>query len=233
MDSRPAHHPRRPISMEALKLVVSGSAVMADEEVVRRVIAGEKGLYEILLRRYNQTLYRVVRGYLREEADVEDIMQETYLKVYEKLHQYKGEATFSTWLIRIGINEALQRIKRAKKDPAHLASGMDLMTQLPDHTQMNPEKRTMHHETRSMVEGAIDRLPEAYRTVYILRELEDMTNAEVATLLGITESNVKVRLHRAKAGLRNALLEHLADVPAFEFGTHRCDRMVTAIMERI
>lgn len=207
-------------------------AALADKEVVARVIGGEKALYEVLMRRYNQTLYRAVRSYLHSREDVEDAMQEAYLKAYAKLEQYKGEAAFSTWLVRIGINEALQRLRREKR-----ANGADMdadqLQQLPDRVQMTPEQMAMAEENRKQLEAAIDGLPEAYRSVYMLREVEEMSVAEVAESLELSEANVKVRLHRAKVMLKQAL-GHTAEASGvFSYGNARCDRMVAWVMARV
>lgn len=207
-------------------------AALADKEVVARVIGGEKALYEVLMRRYNQTLYRAVRSYLHSREDVEDAMQEAYLKAYAKLGQYKGEAAFSTWLVRIGINEALQRLRREKR-----ANGADMdvdqMQQLPDRLQMTPEQIVMAEEHRKRLESAIDGLPEAYRSVYMLREVEEMSVAEVADSLDLSEANVKVRLHRAKAMLKQALGHTGQASGAFTYGNAHCDRLVAWVMARI
>ncbi|MDV3309332.1 MAG: sigma-70 family RNA polymerase sigma factor, partial [Cyclobacteriaceae bacterium] len=122
--------------MGVISLETASSARLEDTVVVRRVLSGEKELFEILLRRYNQTLYRVIRGYLRDEADVEDAMQDTYLKAYDKLEQFQGKAAFSTWLIRIGINEALLRLRKLRRVRALVSQEADVdaktITQLPD-----------------------------------------------------------------------------------------------------
>lgn len=208
---------------------------MADTEVIERVTQGEKGLYEILMRRYNQTLFRAVRSYLHKEEDVQDAMQETYLKAYAKLGQFKGEAAFSTWLVRIGINEALQQLRKARTMHVHADPDvrMEQLRQLPDTGQMNPEQRTIQGEERRLLEQAIDRLPEGYRAVYMLREVEGMNVAETAHCLALSEANVKVRLHRAKSMLKEAIWDHHAKVPAFEFGNAHCDLLVEFVMARI
>src|SRR5690606_13663606 len=130
----------------------------------------------------NQTLFRAVRSYLRREADVQDAMQETYLKAYAKLGQFKGEAAFSTWLVRIGINQALQQLRKSRTMHVHADPDMRLeqLRQLPDSGQMNPEQRTVHEEHRKLLEQAIDGMHEGYRAVYMLREVEGMSVAEVA-----------------------------------------------------
>ncbi len=214
---------------------IPGPTGLPDQEVVERVRSGEKGLYEILMRRYNQTLYRAVRSYLRDGDDVQDAMQEAYVKAYTKLDQFKGDSAFSTWLVRIGINEALQVLRKQRTmhiytDPGQRAEGL---TQLPDTGQMNPEQRTIRDEHRRLLEQAVDRLPDGYRAVYMLREVEEMSVAEVSQVLGITESNVKVRLHRAKIMVKDALLSAHQAGAAFEFGNAHCDALVAAVMARI
>lgn len=208
---------------------------MADGTVIERVLGGEKELYEILMRRYNQALYRAVRSYLRKADDVEDAMQEAYLKAYAKLGQFKGDSSFSTWLIRIGINEALQQLRKERTLHVHRNAdvGPGQLHRIPDNGQMNPEQRTMEGENRRLLEQAIDALPEGYRAVYMLREVEGMDVAGTARCLELSESNVKVRLHRAKEMLKEAIWKQHATARAFEFGNTHCDRLVEAVMARI
>lgn len=223
--------------MEALKLSdLPGK--MPDSLVIKRVLSGEKELFEILMRRYNQTLYRVIRSYLKDDADAEDAMQEAYLKAYDKLQQFKGNSAFSTWLIRIGINEALLRIRSLKKtkslyDTEEDGIQTEKVLQIPDSTQMNPEKKIINKELTTLIEQSIDQLPPKYRTIYMLKEVEGMDNEQIAQCLDITPGNVKVRLHRAKELLKNAIYERSTDTEIFEFGTSRCDRIVNTVMKRI
>src|SRR5690606_5384317 len=208
-----------------------------DEIVVRRVLSGEKELFEILLRRYNQNLYRVIRGYLHDEEDVEDAMQDTYLKAFDKLQQFQGKSAFSTWLIRIGINEALLRIRRLKRSRSMVLHEADMeeekIVQLPDTKEMNPEKLAIHHETKQLIEKAIDQLPEKLRIIYILKEVQGMKNEEIADCLEISGPNVKVRLHRAKMLLKDTLYAISAGGKVFEFGNSRCDQLVARVMEKL
>ncbi|WP_242926136.1 RNA polymerase sigma factor [Pontibacter vulgaris] len=205
-----------------------------DAEVVERVLAGEKELYELLMRRHNQKLYRVIRSYLKDEAEIEDAMQNAYLKAYEKLYQFKAEAQFSTWLVRIGINEALGRLREKGKytsilspELGHLA--LDVL-QLPDAISMNPENKAIQKEVKLLLEKAIDNLPAKYKTIYMLREIEEMSNTEVAACLNLSESNVKVRHHRAKALLKESLYALSVNKDVFAFGYRRCDALVAKVM---
>lgn len=222
--------------MEALKLSESTDR-MPDSLVIRQVLSGEKELFEILLKRYNQTLYRVIRSYLKDEDDVEDTMQEAYLKAFSKLQQFNGNSSFSTWLIRIGINEALQRIRSLTKTKSVYDQTDDLQAetilQIPDALHMNPEKKIIHKELAALIERSIDQLPHKYRTIYMLKEVEGMDNEEIADCLNISSSNVKVRLHRAKELLKEIFYELSADTKPFEFGKTKCDRLINTIMKQI
>lgn len=223
--------------MKALSIGTYKPGKIADNEIVERVLKGEKVLFEILLRRYNQTLYRVIRSYLKQDEDVEDAMQDTYLKAFEKLPQFRGTAAFSTWLIRIGINEALLRIRSLSKEQKLYIhediSSADKIIQFPDTKRMNPEKQTIQHETRQFIEQAIDQLPEKYRVIYVLKEIEGIENQEIANCLGITNANVKVRLHRAKSLMKESLYKLSLGKDIFEFGNRKCDKLVDYVMQRI
>jgi RNA polymerase sigma-70 factor (ECF subfamily) len=209
---------------------------LSDQDVVRRVIAGEKGLFEILMRRNNQKLYRIIRSYLKDDDDIRDAMQNAYLKAFDKLYQFHGDASFSTWLIRIGINEALMRIKDIRKTKVlYLTSdevGTEKLNRIPD-KQVNAEKVMIKQEMQQLLEQAIDSLPEKYRVVYVMKEVEGMESHQVAECLGLTESNVKVRLHRARAIIKELLLKFTTGTEVFEFGNSRCDQMVELVMRTI
>jgi RNA polymerase sigma factor (sigma-70 family) len=221
--------------MEAIKLDPNASA-LADPAIVRRILAGEKELFELLLRRYNQTLYRVIRSYLKQHDDVQDAMQNAYLKAFDKLSQFRGDASFSTWLLRIGINEALQRLNTVKKSKLVFLDSFqetnNNLTQISD-KNMNPERAFIRNEAKQLLEQAIDKLPEKYRVVYVLKEIEGIESAQVQEILGLTEANVKVRLHRAKKILKESLYQLSANRDVFEFGNAHCDSVVSFVMSRI
>jgi len=221
--------------MEAIQMDKFTTITISDTEVVTRVLKGEKELFEILMRRHNQTMYRVIRTYVSLDHDVQDIMQDAYIKAYQKLEQFSAKSTFSTWLIRIGINEALQYLRKHKRMLKNLGTKetMDSVFQLPDTNQMNPEKQAIEHENRILVEKAIDQLPEKYRIIFMLHQVEGLTNSEIASCLEISGSNAKVRLHRAKAQLKEVLYKLSEDTSVFEFGNSKCDRVVEYVMERI
>ncbi len=217
--------------MKAVKKSAYQAVKLPDKIVIERVLEGEKELFEILMRRYNQTLYRVIRSYLRVEKDIEDAMQDTYLKAFHKLHQFRSEATFSTWLIRIGINEALQSIRRKKNERIAGQQNEKVIQLHCDH--MNPEKKAIQNERRVLIEKAIDALPQKYRIVYVLREVEEMSNSAVAHGLKLSESNVKVRLHRSKKMLKETLYKLSSEAELFEFGNSYCDKLVDKVLQKI
>jgi RNA polymerase sigma-70 factor, ECF subfamily len=212
------------------------SQALPDVEVVRLVIAGETGLFEILMRRYNQRLYRVARAILKDDAEVEDVMQQAYVNAYVHLDQFAERASFSTWLTKIAVHEALARARRRNASGFHGGAGPgdDTMTHVRERAP-DPEHQAFATELRSLLESAIDSLPERHRVVFTLREIEGLSTAETAECLGITEENVKTRLHRARAMLRDDLFARTgaATPDAFRFHLSRCNRVVTAALEMI
>jgi RNA polymerase sigma-70 factor (ECF subfamily) len=210
---------------------------LSDEEVVARVLAGDTALFEILMRRYNQRLYRVARSILRDDAEAEDVMQDAYVRAYQHLGQFAGRAKFSTWLTRIAVHEALARVQRRNRfqdlDPvaAPEGDGMELLKS----QDRDPEQQAGNAELRVLLEEAVAALPEGYRSVFMLREVEQMSTLETAEALELTEATVKVRLHRAHALLRRALYERTGATAthAFAFAAPRCDRVVSAVFSRL
>jgi RNA polymerase sigma-70 factor (ECF subfamily) len=213
--------------------------LLPDEEIVRRVRGGERDLYELLLRRHNQRVYRAIRSVLRDEAEVEDVMQQAYVLAYVHLEQFAGLARFSTWLVRIAINEALAR---ARRNPRLVLVDVDdevssEQAEAPMSTASGgrtPEQELEQRELVLLVERAIDELPEMYRTVMVLREIEGLSTAEVAESLDISEDVVKTRLHRARALLSSRVEASDPQLEgAFPFHARRCDRVVAAVMTRL
>jgi RNA polymerase sigma-70 factor (ECF subfamily) len=199
---------------------------LTDEQIVQRVLGGETACFEVIVRRYNQRLFRAARAILRNDDAAEDVMQEAYLRAFAKLDQFAGAARFSTWLTKIAVYDALGRLRRAKTEQ-----------ELPEtmHNSDNPERAAYGRELQSAIEGAIDALPPMYRSVFVLREVEDMSVAETAECLSITPESVKTRLHRARALLRSHLepATRTAAPAAFSYLGARCDRLTRAVMERI
>lgn len=208
---------------------------MTDAEVVARVRAGETALFEVLMRRHNQRIYRVARAVLKDEADAEDVMQLAYIKAFTHLDQFEDRSQFSTWLTRITVHEALAKRRKWKPDVVEPSGSegdhMDrLMSGGPD-----PERQAYGQELGRLLETAVDSLPETYRTVFMLRDVEGLSTAETAEGLQLGEEAVKTRLHRARALLRRAVAERLGSSArfAFQFQAPRCDRVVNAVMTEI
>lgn len=201
---------------------------LQDVEVIQKVLSGEKGLFEILLRRNNQKLYRVLRGYLTDHDEVVDAMQDTYVTAYEKLDQFRQSAQFSTWLIRIGINKALKRINQSKK-----IVSMDELRESQFQSNQQPELKYMQAETKQALEMSIGSLSEKYRSAYIMKEIEGMSIAEISDCLEITESNVKVRIHRAKTLIKDKLYQLSSSTDIYEFGNKKCNLLTQIVMESI
>ncbi|WP_299108188.1 RNA polymerase sigma factor [uncultured Tenacibaculum sp.] len=217
--------------MEVININDFNNKKIKDAEVIKRIIGGEKELFEILIRRNNQKLYRIVRMYFKNEAEVEDVMQNSYLKAYTKLYQFKLEASFSTWLIRIGINEALQRIKENKKQ--FKESLEQKVIDIQDVKEANPQDEMIEREMKYLLEKAIDKLELIYKNVYVLKEVEGMTSKEVAEALDISIANVKIRLHRAKRMLKENLYQLSNDKSIFEFGFSKCDNITERVMNSL
>jgi RNA polymerase sigma-70 factor (ECF subfamily) len=211
---------------------------LSDDEAVARIRAGEPALYEVIMRRHNQRLYRTVRAILREEHEVEDVLQEAYLTAYRKLAEFEGRARFSTWLVRIAVNKALDRRRRRFELLAPNPEREAVMTNdaiEATSAREDPEQRSARREFARLLESAIDGLPDVFRGVYVLRDVEGMSTQETAEVLALAPNTVKTRLHRARAILRESLSTDLdaTALAAFPFGAARCDRLVAAVLERI
>ena len=204
-----------------------------ESHIIEKILNGEIDLFELLMRRHNELLFRTIRSFIDVEAEIEDIMQETYMKAYIKLYQFKSESKFSTWLVRIGINEAIQRKKKLSERRTISIEDDDRFLQVVDKSILTPEIGIMHNEFTSFMEKAIDTLPEKYKIVFVLKEVEGMNIQEISKCLDLSNSNVKVRLHRAKVMLQDSVL-NLGDYSnVFEFGNSKCDYIVCCVLKRI
>jgi RNA polymerase sigma-70 factor (ECF subfamily) len=208
--------------------------LLTDDELVARVLAGDTAVFEILMRRHNQTLFRATRAILRSDDEAEDVMQHAYLRALEHLGEYEGRARFSTWLTRIAVYEALGRLRRQRRLEQlsdHDIDTEDSMAVKPP----TPEQRASDAELRTITEAAIDALPQDFRVVFVLRAVEQMSVAEVSECLEIPQETVKTRFFRARQRLRLSLIEQLdsAAQSAYEFHLLRCDRVVTRVFETL
>ena len=197
--------------------------------------------FETLMRRYNPRLFRVARSILKDDAEAEDALQEAYVQAYRNMGGFRGEAEVATWLTRIVINQALMQLRRRKRERNVVPFGNRDRHQdaqeanVADPRAESPSDITLRAEVRKMIERRIDELPVAFRTVFVMREVEEMTVHETAGCLGIPEATVRTRLFRARALLRDSLERDMdtgkADV--FSFDGPRCDRIVAAVLAHI
>jgi len=201
---------------------------LTDDLIISRILLGKR------VRRYNNLFYKTARGILSKEEDIEDVMQEAYIRGFEKLHQFRKEAKFSTWLGRIVINCALQHLNKFK-----MKSYISLDTlegKEIDKLQENLGEDTsadVGENLKRALESAIGQLQSKYRVVFILREMEQLSVAETAAMLEITEENVKIRLHRSKNMLKDLLRSEAASLDIFTFHAERCVRIAANVMTRI
>ena len=215
---------------------------LADSEIARRIGLGERAAFELLMRRYNQTLYRTARSILKDEAEAEDAVQEAYILAYRAIGAFRGESKLSTWLIRIVANEAIARVRKRSRRAELIQLGGNYEadaemseTNMNDATSEQPEHAALRAESRRLLEAKIDALPDAFRTVFVLRALEDLTVEETAATLGIPVATVRTRYFRAKGLLREALAREIdfAYGDAFAFAGARCDRIVAGVLARL
>jgi RNA polymerase sigma-70 factor (ECF subfamily) len=210
---------------------------LSDEEIVREVLGGDISLFELLMKRHNQRLYRAVRSIVHEPRDVEYVMQQAWVDAYTHLSQFAGEAKFLTWLMRIATNEAFARLRRRRLVLVESDCGepCEQTMRNQETSRPGPEKETLNKELRRILEEEISALPQAYRTVLMFREVEGLSTAETAASLNVTEEVVKTRLHRARSMMRERLSGRAGVTlnSLFTFGTHRCDRIVASVMVRI
>lgn len=209
---------------------------LSDEELVRWVLAGETGVFEHLMRRYNRRLFRAARAILRDDLEAEEMVQEGWVRAYQYLSQFAGRASFSTWVTRIVVHECLARArKRARNEEIDGMEEVQKNSIDALSSTVTPEQNASTAEVRALLEQSIDALPDSYRHVFVLRDVEEMSTQEAAECLGISEDNVKMRLHRARAQLRRELYARAGatSTAAFQFMGERCDRVTASVMARI
>lgn len=212
----------------------------SDVDIVQAVAAGDLAAFELLMRRYNRRLYRTARSILKDDAEAEDALQEAYLLIHRGIGQFRGEAGLSTWLTRIVANEAIGRSRKSRRRAEIIqldgeteweAAGEAMNDAIPE----QPEQAALRAEARRLLERKIDDLPDSFRTVFMLRALEELTVDETAQCLGIPEATVRTRFFRARSMLRESLsreIDHAFD-EAFSFDGARCDRIVAGVLQRL
>ena len=212
-----------------------------DPSIVAEVRRGNAAAFAVLMRRYNRRLYRTARAILKDDAAAEDALQEGYVAAYRHIGEFRGEAQLATWLTRIVVNQALQALRRNRREQVVVlfdetaAEAAESGAAAESPPSAIPENAMLRTEMRRLIERKIDELPEAYRTVFMLREVEDMTVDETAAALGIPAATVRSRLFRAKARLRESLAQEMdvATQDVFGFDGARCDRVVQAVLVRL
>jgi RNA polymerase sigma-70 factor (ECF subfamily) len=209
-------------------------------ELVERAKRGDEQAFRTIMERHNRRLYRLARTVLRDDAEAEDTVQEAYLRAFSALSGFRGEASLATWLTRIALNEALSR-KRKQRPTTELAAAEIVpptsaqIIAFPNLNVTDPERTMAQDQIRKLLESSIDALPEAFRVVFVLRDVEEMSTEEAASFLGIRPETVKTRLHRARRMLREALHEHVGSAlkDTFPFGGGRCARMTETVLSRL
>ncbi len=205
-----------------------------DQELIARVQKGETAPFEKLMRRYNQRVFRVARSVLRDEADAEDVVQETFVRAYRHLADFEGRSSVGTWLTRIAVNEALARVRRSRLFGTVESDRHETGSEVKS-TQPGPEEQASSRELRSVLTAAIDALPEGLRTVFVLREIEGLSTLDASEVLHLSTEAIKVRLHRARLALRRHVEKQLGEEVQglFEFAGTRCDAMVTRVFRKL
>jgi len=210
-----------------------------DDSLVRDVRRGSPTAFGAMMRRYNRRLYRTARAILKDDSLAEDALQEAYLAAFRHMDEFRGDAALGTWLTRIVVNQALQALRRTRRDrvvvPFEESDAQHEALNVADSPDTGPENMLLRAQTRRLIERNIDALPEGYRTVFVLREVEDLTVEETAAALDIPAATVRTRLFRAKARLRESLAQQMdvATQDAFGFDGERCDRIVRTVLDRI
>lgn len=225
------HQPNQPTGCLARNL--------PEAELVSRAASGDGVAFEAIMRRHNQLLFRTARSIMRNDAEAEDIVQEAYLRAWRGLSTWRAESKLSTWLVRITTNEALGRLRRKSAEIIPLEAAMmshepETRAALTDEPERSPEQSAMRGQMRKLIEARIDLLPEVFRTVFMLRAVEEMSVGEVARALDIPEATVRTRFFRARSLLRESLAQEMDAglSEAFAFDGARCDRMVAGVLVR-
>jgi RNA polymerase sigma-70 factor (ECF subfamily) len=217
------------------------AAPLSDAELARRVAVLDPAACRQLMKRYNQVLYRTARAILKDDAEAEDAVQEAYLLAFRSIGNFRGDAKLSTWLVRIAANEALGRLRkrgRAQVIPIDTPLGEDaerVEESMNESAPEQPEREALRAETRRLLESKIDELPDAFRAVFVLRGVEELSVEEAAQVLDIPEATVRSRFFRARGLLRESLSREIdvAHGDAFAFAGERCDRITAAVMARL
>ena len=225
-----------------MKTMTNLAAETTDDDpgIARRIVAGDRAAFELLMRRHNRRLYRMARATLRNDAEAEDALQDAYLHAYRSMSQFRGESQLFTWLSRLVLNECFARLRRSARRqnvipivdaPDYVEHADATMT----HNDDAPDQALARSQVRALLERKLDELPELFRVVFVLRSIEEMSVEETAQCLNIPEATVRSRHFRARGMLRESLAHafDLAERDVFEFGGARCNRIVASVLSKI
>lgn len=204
-----------------------------DAEIIEQVVKGDKSMYEIIVRRYNPYLYKIGRSYNYSHDDTQDLMQDTYIDAYKSLAQYEGRSNFKTWISRIMLNNCYRKKEKSSFKNEVMQEFDDRSTPLYSAADNDTAKMVHNRELGTIIENALQKIPYDYRMVFTLREMNNMSVAETAELLNISEANVKVRLNRAKEMLRLQIEKSYSATELYEFNLVYCNAMVDRVMNII
>ena len=224
----------------ALSAHATISAHTTDADLAQRAASGDQSAFECIMRRHNRLLFRTARSILKNDSETEDALQEAYLHAWRALGSFRADAKLSTWLVRIVINESLGRLRRRGAQVIPLDTAVDMHEQgtealMEDDPDQQPDRVAMRSEVRRLIEARIDTLPDVYRTVFMLRAVEELSVEETALALDIPEATVRTRFFRARGLLREGLSRDvdMATGDAFSFAGARCDRIVAHVLAKL
>ncbi|MBS1558438.1 MAG: sigma-70 family RNA polymerase sigma factor [Bacteroidetes bacterium] len=206
---------------------------LTETEIIERIVAGEKPLYEIIVRRFNPYLYKIGRSYNYNHEDTQDLMQDTFVDAYKNLSRFEARASFKTWISRIMLNNCYRKKEKSSFKNEKMQEINENAKPLFQHSDNEPHKIVQNHELRYVIEEALAKIPHDYRMVFSLREVNGMNVAETAELLHISEANVKVKLNRSKNMLKAIIEKSYAPAELFEFHAVYCNAMAEKVMQRI
>ena len=208
-----------------------------DVSLVKRIQGGDRAAFASLMSRYNRRLYRLARATLRNDADADDALQNAYLLAYKSLHQFRGDASVTTWLSRLVLNECMDRLRRnARREKVlPMSSPTAAINEVPDSGIDSPDQKLARDQVRVLLDRKLDELPRDFRQVFVLRSVEELSVEETARILGVPEATIRTRHLRARSLLREALAREfdLVEQDVFEFGGTHCERMVARVMARL
>ena len=210
-----------------------------DRSIIDRIVSGDRGAFEVLMRHYNRRLYRIARAILRDADEAQDALQEAYLSAYRSIGQFRAEATLSTWLSRLVLTESLGRLRRAARRQKVIPmvrshEGFEMDSSASEDSE-RPDRVLWREQMRILLERQLDALPEYFRVVFVLRSVEELTVEETAQCLNISEATVRSRHFRAKGLLREALAKEvdLTERDLYRFGGARCDRITAGVLAKL